>query len=155
MLDQILPRGVVCVRVGLEATPPIAIDLGTRPALRCALVVSMHIQIVIKSGVVEIDLPIAERQTPGNDAGGNLVEDLERENLAIVAGELTEDPVIVLGVHPSKEGEEDNILVTAFLETLVLKDLAALEWLAAFVTPRTELVEGTGAEEENQDDRQG
>ena len=121
MLPQILPRAVACVRVGLvgvslETAPTITFDLGSGPALGGALVVSMYVQVVVKTGVVEVDLPIAERQAPGNDSVGNLVEEGERENLTIVADELTEHPIVVLGIHPPEKGEEDNVLVTALLE---------------------------------------
>lgn len=151
---DILPRATACIRVRLEAPPSIAFDLGPGPALGSALVVSIHVQVIVESGVVEINLPVSERQTPGNDAGGDLVEDLEGENLTVFAGELTEDALVVLRVHPPKEKEEYNVLVTTFLETGILEDLTALERLAAFVTPRTELIEGAGAQEENQENRQ-
>jgi hypothetical protein len=156
---EILPRAApvsesACVRARFETTPTIAVDLGPGPAFGSAVTFSMYVQVVVEGGVLEIDLPVSERQAPGDDALGNLIEDGESENLTILTRELTENAVVVLGIHPPEEREKDDVLMTALFETRVLKDLAALEGFPAFIKPRPELVEGAASEGQGQDDQQ-
>ena len=151
---EILPGPLRCVRVRFEATSTITVDLGPRPALGGAVAISMYVEVVVECDVREVDLPIAERQTPGNDAVGNLIENFEGENLTVLVGQLTEHAVVVLGIHPPEERQEDDFFMTALFETHVLEDLAALEGFPALVEPRPELAEGAAAaKEQGQDDQ--
>lgn len=110
----------------------------------------MYVQVVVEGGVLEVDLAVPQCQASWHNPLGDLIKKGECQHLTVLAGELAQYSVVVLGIHPPKKRKEDDVLVTALLEALVLEHLAALERLTALVAPRTELIEGAGTEQEHQ-----